>query len=198
MEGGFSVGPTWAMSGDSFILDYLTPNSNPNPFKEDFNTGWSINGYVAGPFSDMFGWRAEGGYEKMPADADRVAGKVNGDYKLFRLQGGIQIAPFRSEAKGRPYGFFTVGLVKQDASLSATVNNVDLQYDFNGKSDFGLSFGGGYNYLIGESWGLGGDLHINGAFFKDRLINPSGVGDTEIDDSTRWWWTPSVQVFFKF
>ena len=36
MQAGFSLGPTWAMSGSSFILDYLNPTDPPNKFKDDF------------------------------------------------------------------------------------------------------------------------------------------------------------------
>ena len=46
-----------------------------------------------------------------------------------------------------------------------------------------MSFGGGYSYLIGDTWGVGGDIHFNMGNF---------------DDDTRWWWTPSVVAFFKF
>ena len=67
--------------------------------------------------------------------------------------------------------------------MNATVNGVDLQYDFDGRNAFGMSFGGGYNYLIGTNWGMGVDLHVNAGFF---------------DDSTRWWWTPSAQMFFNW
>ena len=169
---GFSVGPTWAMSGESPITF--------NDFKDDFDTGFGIGAYVAGPFSGMIGWRGEFGYEKMSADADAATGgHVDGDYKIYRFQGGLQFGDFSSESKGKPYAFFTLGLAKEDFTISVDDDNIDLE----GKSAFGLSFGGGYNYLIGDTWGVGGDLHVNAGFF---------------DDDTRWWWTPSAQVFFKF
>ena len=70
-------------------------------------------------------------------------------------------------------------MVNENAEF--TFENADVQID--GGSSFGLSFGAGYNHLIGDAWGLGADVRFNGGFF---------------DADTRWWWTPSGQVFFNF
>jgi hypothetical protein len=182
LQAGITLGPTWAMAGDSPIFDPFEV-SVANSFKDDFDTGWSFGAWAAGPLSEMFGWRAEFSRDSMPADADQVSGNVSGDYKLFRLQGGVQITPFKSDGGG-PYGFFTVGLAKEDATLDIdTAGGNDVDIDFDGRSAFGMSFGGGYNWLIGDNWGLGADLHINSGAFEDE---------------TRWWWTPSAQAFFKW
>jgi opacity protein-like surface antigen len=178
---GFNVGPTWAMSGESPInfrgRDRISPR-RPD-FTQDFDTGYSIGGWVTGPLSGMFGWRGEFGYDRMPADGDPVAGVIGGDYSIARFMGGIQVSPFETAGSGMPYVFFVIGGAHQGFKISDTGQDID----FNSNTKFGLSFGGGYNWNLGDSWGVGTDLHVNAGFFED---------------DTRWWWTPSAQVFFGF
>jgi hypothetical protein len=174
MQFGVNFGPTWAMGGRIEDVDLGVDRS----FKDAFDTGYSFGAYAAGPISGYFGWRGEFGYDNLPADGDAFNG-VEFDYKMWRFAGGIQLGEFGSEAKGMPYGFVTLGLVNQNA----TVSDGDVDLDFDGGTDFGLNFGGGYNYKIGTNWGIGGDIRVNAGFF---------------DDDTRWWWTPSGQVFFSW
>jgi hypothetical protein len=180
-EVGVGIGPTWAMAGDSPLED--------ESFKQDFDTGYSLNLYAVGPIGETIGWRAELGRESMSADADRAAGAIDGDYSILRWQLGVQFTPFDDSGRGRPYFFWTMGLAREDASINA--DNIDLDgvpdgdvtIDFDARNSFGMSFGGGYNFLVGDNWGAGADLHLNAGFF---------VG------STRWWWTPSVQAFYAW
>jgi hypothetical protein len=180
-EVGGSIGASFAMSGDSPLEEMS--------FKQDFDTGLSFNLYAVGPIQEMVSWRVELGRESLSADADRAAGRIDGDYKLLRWQAGVQLAPTEDFGPGRPYAFFTMGLAHQDVSIQAKdvivdgEPQADVTVDLDGTANYGLSFGGGYNYAIGENWGLGGDLHINAGFFND---------------SARWWWTPSAQVFYRW
>jgi hypothetical protein len=184
IEAGFDLGITWALAGDSFVHDPANPDLiAQHSFKDDFDTGWSWNLYGTGPVSGVFGWRAELGRDSMPADADRAGGRVNGDYHLFRYQVGVEFCNYESQDKGRPYAFITLGGVHEDASLSADVNGLKLDVDLDGRNAFGMGFGGGYDWLLGQNWGVGADLHINVGFFED---------------SSRWWWTPSAQAFYRW
>lgn len=180
---GGNIGYTWPMSGDSPIgQDVL--GYEPNGFGDDFNSGISFGAYATGPLSGMLGWRIDGGFDKLNASDDDAI--VDLDYKTFRYMAGLQIANYETESKGRPYGFVVAGGIHEDGEIETEdelEEEIDAQYDFDGRTAFGMSFGGGYNYNVGESWGLGLDLHFNVGFFED---------------STRWFWTPSAQIFFSF
>ena len=190
MQAGFMVGSSIPMSGDVIYTIAAEPPAIhilEGEFTNYHKAGWTFGGYVAGPISGLFGWRAEMGYDRMPLkkksrEVSDEFESFDGNYKVLRLQGGIEIAPWGQ--KSMPYGFFTMGLARQDANFNGqTFSGVDFQYDLGSSSKFGMSFGGGYNYAIGPNWGFGGDIHINYGNFED---------------SSRWWWNPTVQVFANF
>ena len=168
---GFGVGPSWAMSGD-FVYSL-------NDFKNTFDTGLSAHMFFAGPAHELIGWRAEIGYDGMPGDADGWPSGASSSYNLLRVQGGVQIMPWYDRSKGRPYGFFTVGFVREDVDL----DNVPLPVVIEPATNFGMNFGGGYTYQIGSNWGIAGDVHFNIGFF---------------DDATRMWWSPSGVLYWTW
>jgi hypothetical protein len=180
-EVGLAVGPTMPFTGNS-------PFGADASFREDFDLGLSFNLYATGPIADWLGWRVELGHDEFNADADPSGGRAEGDYTMWRWQIGVQASPFDLGDRGQVYLFATMGLARQDASVSTDIvpeplGEDGITIDLDGTSNFGLSFGGGYNHLLGEHWGLGGDLHLNCGIFND---------------ATRWWWTPSVQAFYRW
>jgi len=189
MQVGFYLGGASPLGGDSFLEEFVAPGlSEVRTYKDDFKMGIAWGGYAAGPISGMIGWRVEAGRDSIPPKkgtrflADQFD-SFDANHHVFRFSGGLQLAPWQTEEKGMPYGFFTIGLARESASIDTTVGIVNTHYDLGASNSFGASFGGGYNYNIGPNYGIGGDLHIN-------------VG--KFDDATRWSMTPSVVGFYRF
>jgi hypothetical protein len=191
IEVGFLVGGAAPLSGDSWLSTVDTDpivTINDGEFKDHFKAGFAWGLYATGPISGLFGWRADLSRDSMPIkqksrEISDQFDDFDGNYHITRFQGGLQVAPFESDSRGRPYAFLTIGIAHESGSVDANTGNVTYNLDLGSTTAFGMSFGGGYNYLIGDNWGLGGDLHINMGSFED---------------STRWWWTPAGQVFYRF
>jgi hypothetical protein len=178
---GLGVGPTIPLAGTTPLTE--------GSFRDDFNLGYSFNFWFAGPVGQYVGWRGEIGWDGMPADADAVGETISADYRAIRFQAGVQIMDFDNRGKNRPYAFVTVGGVYQSMSISGQTslylpgNVTTVIKRASEGTALGLSMGGGINHMIGDNWGLGADGHLNVGFFSD---------------ATRWWLTPSGQVFFTW
>jgi len=189
IQAGVLIGGAAPLGGDSFVEALLDPASTtPNSYKEDFKAGFAWGFYAAGPISGLVGWRGELARDSVPfKKTTRVLAdefdSFDANHHVFRFAWGIQIAPWESTAKGKPYGFVTMGLARESASVDTKKGNATTHFDLGATNNFGLSFGGGYNYKIRQNWGVGGDLHVNVGSFKD---------------TTRWSWTPSAVGFYQF
>jgi len=139
--------------------------------------GIAIGGFVSGPISGPLGWRAEVAWESFenPDFIDEECDAADIDCSkphVTRFNGGVQFGP--STGSARPYGFFTVGAYNSDPG-----ENIE------GETDFGIGLGGGVNFMLGDSWGAGGDVHFHGIFPGD-------------DADTEWYVTPEGVFFFSF
>ena len=152
--------------------------TSPAGFSELFDPGFALTLDVTRHLRGILGLRVDFGHARTSlAGAD-----LNIDFT--RYGGGITLAPFGRESRGTPYGFFTVGGVTTDARGDDAPNSA-------AETDFGIGLGGGYRWLVGERWGIGGDVRGTGVF--------GGSGDEGgDDDGPVWYVTPSVAVFIDF
>ena len=188
-QAGIMAGAGIPLSGDSWLDEAIGAVDTTAEFKDHFKEGFSFGAFAAGQINGMFGWRGEIARDSMPVKkkSREISDKFDsfdGNYNMLRVQGGIQLSMWDADSAGKPYGFVTAGVVRQSASIDAkTFTGTTIKTEPEDTTKFGASFGGGYNYNIAPNWGLGADVHFNYGNFTD---------------SSRWWWTPSAQVFFSF
>lgn len=145
-------------------------------FDEFADPGLAFGGFVTGQISGALGWRAEGAWDGMelPDVFDEACDQADIDCDkphVTRFNGGVQFGP--SSGRARPFAFFTVGAY-----------NVDFG-EGDSETDFGMGLGGGVNFLLGDNWGAGGDVHFHGIFPGDDL-------------DTQWYVAPEGVFFFSF
>jgi len=145
------------------------------------DTGYAISGTVAGPLAGPLAWRADGGYDRMKLtgqlkDECEFAGGNCKDPSVLHVAGGIQLGGLAGSTA--PYTYGQLG-----------VYNVDYGLGADSETDFGVAFGTGVNWAVGEGWGIGVEFEITAFWPKDTLTGPSG---------TQWFSTTTFGAFFRF
>lgn len=148
-------------------------------FGDGADPSFAMGGWVEGPLMGSLNWVGEYSYNRFaPSDAQSLicilAGVDCEDATINHFGGGVMFSGGSAESSLKPYGLFTVGAYNAGSFVGGDSNTY-----------FGIGFGGGINFYIGENWGLGGDLHIH------------GVRDGDFD-VWNWYMVPAGQVFFSF
>ena len=149
--------------------------SSPDFFSDGFDPSVAFNLDLSGQLTGPLGWRVEFGHDRTTSEGEFDIGLT-----FTRFSGGIQLAPYDSDMNGTPYLFITAGAYISDLSG-------DDAPDVDSETDFGISFGAGYDYPIGDNWGLGASIRVHGIF-----------SDSDNDDDTLWYYTPAGQIFFSW
>src|SRR5262249_49327738 len=159
------------------------PAVTTGSFKDAYDTGTDVSGYVSARFHGMFGWRAEAGYDSFGTSSALDAACTNQGIvcekaKGARFLGGVQGNPYSKTFP--PYAFFTIGIVH--ISESALVGSVRTHAS---DTRFGWSFGGGVNWNVRPNWGFGVDVPVVGFNRGSNL-------------DTYWYVAPKFEMFWRF
>jgi len=179
---GGELGATLGIgAGYAIPLDDLADHYKSKPI--------SLAAYLAGPISDRFQWRIETGYDRVAANDELQAssvcggvGRVCSDATIKHFTAGVQIDFAAGDVY--PYALFQIGWYGQEYQVHAGTINISPS-----RNDLGLNFGGGVDWFVGDSWGIGGDLKLHYIAAEENEL---------LDSNSRWFMTPQGHLFFEF
>ena len=128
---------------------------------EDKNFNWAVS---AGSLGGLFGFELE--LAQVPDFFGETPGS---DSSVLTVMGNFMLAPRFGPVQ--PYGTIGIGLIKTDAELSGLFDE--------GDNNVGWNIGGGLLILIGDHFGLRGDVRYFHAFEALELLGFES--DTKID-----------------
>jgi hypothetical protein len=129
---------------------------------EDKNLNWNVS---VGALGGLFGFELE--FAQVP---DFFGDSPGSDSSVVTIMGNFMLAPRFGPVQ--PYLTAGLGLIKTDAELSGVFDE--------GNNSLGYNTGGGLIVLIGQHFGVRGDIRYFHAFEALDLLG-FDVGDTKID-----------------
>ena len=176
-----AIAPAFAGEGRGIIVTGGVGAAIPtSQFNDRLDPQVSVAGSISGPITGVFGWRGEYSYDRFQTGSELNCTSCRDQY-INHFAAGVQVTGKTQGGKVLPYGFFTAGGYNKRSYVSGVDN----------QTDFGLGFGGGVNYLVGQNWGIGGEVEANTFRLKD---------EERAAGQDRWLWyaAPRGQVFFRF